>query len=61
MKTRKLKVNSDFVAGHKKDEVVTIEVDSNNLPVNRFWRKQMQNAKQDNCCEFVKTRKSKKE
>ncbi len=62
MKTRKLKINSDFISGYKKGDVVEIHVDSNNVPTNPFWRQRFKDAQQDNCCELIKkTKKIKKE
>lgn len=54
MKIKKLQVNSDFVAGHKKGEIISIHVDSNNVPTNPFWRQRVKDAQTDNCCEFIK-------
>lgn len=62
MKTKKLKINSDFVSGYKKGDVVGIDVDSNDIPINPFWRQRLKDAQQDNCCELIKeTKKYKKE
>jgi len=62
MKTKKLRIESDFVSGYKKGDVVDIYVDSNDIPTDPFWRQRLKDAQQDNCCELVKVnKKSKKE
>ena len=47
----KLKINN--VPGHS--GTIDIE-DSNGIPVSRFWRKRLKDAKTDNCVEVVKPR-----
>lgn len=62
MKTVNLKINSDFVSGYKKGDIVGINVDSNDIPIDPFWRQRLKDAQQDNCCELIKeTKKPKKE
>ena len=60
MKHRKVKINSDFVAGYKKGDIVSLQVDSEGAPLIRKWRRLLNNAKHDNCCEFVQTKEPKK-
>ena len=55
----KLKINN--VPGHT--GVVTIQTDVNGVPLKKFWRNRLKDAKTDKCVEVIKdiTLKSKKE
>lgn len=59
MKNRKLKINSDFISGHIKGEIVEIQVDSIGVPINPFWRKRLKDAQVDQCCELVEEKAKK--
>lgn len=62
MKNKKLRINSDFVSGYKKGDIVDISVNTNDIPTDPFWRQRLKDAQQDNCCELIKeNKKSKKE
>lgn len=54
----KLKINN--VSGHKSGKVLEIKV-KDGVPVCKFWRKRLKEAKIDNCVEVVKTRAKRKE
>ena len=60
MRSKKLRVTSDFGSGHSKGDIVEVYVDSDNVPINPFWRQRIKDAQSDNCCEFVKEKESKK-
>ncbi len=61
MKPKKLKINSNFISGFKEGDVVDIQVDSDDTPIDPFWRKRLKDAQVDKCCEFVEVKKLKKE
>ena len=44
---------------HKPGAVVTIKCDALGLPYDRGWRRRLQDAKRDGCCEWVPTPKPK--
>lgn len=52
MKTIKLKINK--VPGYA--GTVTVQTDNNDVPLERFWRNRLKDAKADNCVEIVKPR-----
>lgn len=51
----KLKINN--VSGYS--GTVEIKTDVNNIPLERFWRRRLKDAKIDNCVEIVKISESK--
>ena len=53
----KLKINS--VRGYSGE--ITIKTDSNNVPLDKFWRRRLKDAKTDNCVEVVLASRAKKE
>ncbi len=61
MKEMKLKINN--VAGYQTGSTYTIKTDQNGVPLERFWRNRLKDAKTDKCVEVVKTadRKPQKE
>jgi len=50
----KLKLNLDLGGKYKKGMLVSIEVDREGTPLERFWRNRMRDSKLDNCVEIVK-------
>ena len=46
----KLKINN--VSGYS--GIVTVQTDSADIPLDRFWRKRLKDAETDNCVEVVK-------
>ena len=62
MKTVKARLGADM-AGHSKGDVVSVQVDSRGVPLERFWRRRFKDAEIDNCLVVVKSEKprSKKE
>jgi len=58
MKTIKLKLNKPM-AGYEEGREVAIDVDRNKVPLKRFWRRRLKDAKTDNCVEIVKVSKPK--
>ena len=60
MKTIKLKLNK-AMAGYEPGHTVTIQADSCGVPLEKFWRRRLKDAKIDNCVEVVKASKHKQE
>lgn len=62
MSTIKLKLNQPM-QGYEAGRVVPIQTDSAGVPLEKFWRRRLKDAKIDNCVEVVKATpaKSKKE
>ena len=52
MKTIKLKIN--HVPGYS--GTIPVQTDDNKVPLERFWRNRLKDAKTDNCVEVVSTR-----
>ena len=48
----KLKINN--VQGYS--DIVSIKVDSDGVPLEKFWRKRLKDAETDNCVEVVKAK-----
>jgi len=44
--------------GHQVGEILTITVDSEGTPINRWWRDRLKDAAIDGCCEVIKKQKS---
>lgn len=38
---------------HKANDVIIVDADKNAIPLNKFWRRRLNDAKEDNCCEIV--------
>ncbi len=54
MPNLKLKINSTFRSQKvKKGDIITVEVDSNSIPLDQFWRRRLKDSKIDNCVEIV--------
>lgn len=53
----KIKINSDL-GKYKKGTVIKIAVDSNNIPIDKYWRARLKDSIRDNCIEIVKKEKS---
>jgi len=49
---KKLKLNRDLLH-NKKDDVIDIKCDKEGTPLEKFWRQRVNDAKRDNCVEFV--------
>ncbi len=58
MKTRKLKLNAPL-RGHPKDIIIPIRTDETGIPVDRYWRDRLKDAKIDGCVEFLNKPKPK--
>lgn len=56
MATIQVQINKAF-SGYVKDQVVSVEVDADGMPVHIEWRRRLDDAKIDGCCEVVKQRK----
>lgn len=56
----KLKLNQPL-AGYEVGREVTIQTDRNGVPLEKFWRRRLKDAKIDNCVEVVKPSKPKRE
>jgi len=56
----RLKLNQPM-AGYEAGHTVTIQTDSCGVPLEKFWRRRLKDAKIDNCVEVVKASKSKQE
>lgn len=56
----KLKLNQPM-AGYEAGREVTIQTDRNGVPLEKFWRRRIRDAKIDNCVEVVKPSKPKRE
>ena len=54
MQSKKLKINTDYIKGCVKDDIVTIFVNDDGVPIDPFWRRRLKEASLDNCCEFIK-------
>ncbi|MGR3179834.1 MAG: hypothetical protein ACUZ8E_17480 [Candidatus Anammoxibacter sp.] len=53
VKKKKLKLNAPL-KNYPIDHVLEIEVDPRGIPLDRYWRDRIKDAKIDNCVEFVK-------
>lgn len=53
MKKIKLKLNTDL-GGKKKGAIVTVEIDSNRVITDKYWRRRLEDAVLDGCVEIVK-------
>lgn len=48
-----LKLNADL-GGKKKGTIITVEIDSNKVIIDQYWRRRLQDAALDGCVEIVK-------
>lgn len=60
MKNIKLKLN-EAMQGYEAGRVITVQADSNGLPLEKFWRRRLKDAQTDKCVEIVKASKPKKD
>ena len=51
-KNIKIKINSDL-GKFKKDTLVTVAVDVNGVPIEKYWRSRLEDSKIDNCIEVL--------
>ncbi len=58
MKTISVQINKP-IPGGVVGIVTQVEVDSKNVPVEKYWRDRLKDAEVDNCIEIVKEKKSK--
>ena len=49
-KTLLIKAN---IGGKNKGDLISIEVDREGTPINRYWRDRVKDSEIDNCVEFV--------
>ena len=56
----KLKLNQPM-AGYEAGHTVTVQTDDSGVPLEKFWRRRIRDAKIDNCVEVVKASKPKQE
>jgi len=56
----KVKLNQPM-QGYETGREVTIECDRSGVPLEKFWRRRLKDAKIDNCVEVIKSSKPKKE
>jgi len=56
----KVKLNTPM-QGYEAGREVTIECDSSGVPLQKFWRRRLKDAKIDNCVEVIKPSKPKQE
>ena len=60
MKKIQLKLNADL-GGKKKGTIITVEIDSNKVIIDRYWRRRLEDAALDGCVEVVKNEVTKHE
>ena len=53
VKRKKLKLNAQLKS-YAKGSILDIEVDAKGVPLERYWRDRVKDAKIDNCVEFIK-------
>jgi hypothetical protein len=56
----KLKLNQPM-KGYEAGREITVQTDSNGIPLEKFWRRRLRDAQIDNCVEVVKPSKTKRE
>jgi len=54
----KLKLNQPM-AGYEAGRTVTVQTDASGVPLEKFWRRRLRDAKIDNCVEVVKASRRK--
>jgi hypothetical protein len=59
MKKVSLKLNKDL-GGKKAGTIIALEIDSNKVIVDRYWRRRLEDAEIDGCVEIVKVEKKNK-
>lgn len=52
----KIKINVDL-GKYKKGTSINIEVDSNNIPIDKYWRARLKDAAIDGCIEVIEEEK----
>ena len=58
----KLKLNLNIKKEGKvftKGSVIDVEADSNNIPLDRFWRRRLIDSRIDNCVEIIEKKETK--
>lgn len=55
MKTVKIKVNQ-VIPGYSAGKTVPIKTDDIGIPLDKFWRDRLQDAKTDNCIEIIEVK-----
>lgn len=59
MTKAKLKINRDFPSRNlKKDTIIELLVDDNNILLDLYWRRRLKDSKIDNCVEIVSNKKT---
>lgn len=54
-----IKLNRDL-AGYRAGNIIKIKSDNNNIPLNQYWRRRLEEAKLDSAIEIIQDKKSKK-
>jgi len=54
----KLKLNQPM-AGYEAGRTVTVQTDASGVPLEKFWRRRLRDAKIDNCVEVIKSSRRK--
>jgi len=57
---KRLKLNAPL-GGKPAGTIIKIRTDKNGVPLDSYWRRRIKDSEIDNCVEFVKTPKKKKE
>ncbi len=52
MNSIKIKVNGE-IPGYARGTVVVVQTDDKGTPLEQLWRRRLNDAKTDNCCEVV--------
>jgi len=51
--SQRIEIRAKRVPGFRRDEVVGVDADDEGIPLDRFWRRRLRDAKRDGCCEVV--------
>ena len=58
MKKARLKVNFNIKNKNiRVGDIVQIEIDTNGIPLDQFWRRRLKDSKLDNCVEIINSKK----
>jgi hypothetical protein len=57
---KRIKLNAPL-RGHATGSEVTIKVDGDGVPMERYWRDRLHDAKVDNCIEFITSTSKRKQ
>ena len=57
-KTKQIKLNMP-IGNRQAGSIVRVKVDANGIPMDRFWRRRLQDSAHDGCCEIIKSRAKK--